>query len=214
LAERLTQHEQFTLNFAASCVESIAMWEYNLGTCQVLEGDPGGWGHVRLGVECDVWRLRLRLHIHAAKTDPDPDYRVTQDTAFSLASAIALGDDPLADWCGALLAREFAHPDFLLDWDHSPAFPFLTWMYALWRGITTDARHAPFHSFGVYSQVTVHLFDVTELTTADGSLTQLEGAVRVALYDQGNGYKLPFNHENGDNWRTLNDYYRKANFNG
>jgi hypothetical protein len=150
---RLTQHEPATINHLASAVGSIAMWEYQLGSFQVLMGDSSGWGHLYLAVECDVWRIRILLHQHSTTEEPDKEFAATHDTALALASAIALRDDALADWCGALLAREFAHPVFLTDWEHSPVFQFLTWMYALWRGVTIDAHHAPVGSFGVYGQV-------------------------------------------------------------
>jgi hypothetical protein len=77
-----------------------------------------------------------------------------------------LRDDPLADWCGDLLIREFEHPLFLIQWKRSPLFPFLTWLYALWRGRTIDARQAPIRSFGVYREVVAGWDDDTKLTSA------------------------------------------------
>ncbi len=163
---RLTQHEPATINHLASAVGSIALWEYQLGTFQVLTGDLSGWGHLWLGVECDVWRIRILLHQHSTIEEPEKEFAATHDTALALASAIALRDDALANWCGGLLAREFAHPVFLTDWDHSPAFPFLTWMYAQWRGTTIDARRTPIRSFGVYSQVIAEWDNDAALTSA------------------------------------------------
>ncbi|MCZ2342007.1 MAG: hypothetical protein LC104_09455 [Bacteroidales bacterium] len=168
LEQRLTEHEPATLRHVASSVWRIALWENNLGTLQILDGDPRGWEHLWLGMECDVWRLRVLHHLHTTSraANRGRKYRVTQDTAYGLATALALRDDTLADWCGTLLVREFEHPSFLTDWEDSPLFPFLAWLYALRRGRTIDARQAPVRSLGVYAKVIADWDDDTALASA------------------------------------------------
>jgi hypothetical protein len=150
---RLTQHEPDTLDHVASCVWGISLWEYNLGAFQVLEGDPSGWGHLRLGVEYEVWRLRILFHLHRTDEDRDRPFSVHRDVVCCAASAVALRENALADWCGALLLREFTHPDFLIKWGKSPLFPFMAWLYAQWRGRTFQTSQAAFRDLGVYQNV-------------------------------------------------------------
>jgi hypothetical protein len=150
---RLTQHEPATLDHAAGCIYQISLWEYNLGTFHILEGDPSGWGHLCLGVEYDVWRLRILFHLHRVSDDRDKEPGVHCDVACCIASALALREDALAGWCGALLLREFARPDFLTDWGKSPLFPFMAWLYARWRGRMLEMSQAALRDLGVYQQV-------------------------------------------------------------
>jgi len=153
---RLTQHEPATLDHAASCVYRIGLWENNLGAYKVLEGDPSGWGHLGLGVECGVWRLRTRFHLHTTVEGRGRESSAHRDAACCVAATIALREDALADWCGALKLREFARPDFLThrtQWGKRPFYPFMTWLYANWRGGEIDTSNPAFHKLGVYKKV-------------------------------------------------------------
>ena len=149
---QLTQHEPATLDLAASCVSRIGLWQSNLGAFKVLQGDPSGWGHLRLGQVCNVWRLRTLFHLHTVE-DRDTEYGAHRDAACGVAATIALRDDALADWCGALMLHQLENPAFLTEWGETPFFPFMAWLYARWRGSEIDTRKPPFRKLGPYKKV-------------------------------------------------------------
>jgi len=149
---RLTQDEPATLPHAAFCVYRIGLWENNLGAYKVLEGDPSGWGRLRLGVECSTWHLRALFHLHTT-VEGYKASGVRRDVACCVASTIALREDALADWCGVLMLREFAQPDYLTGGGKTPFYPFMAWLYANWRGGEIDMSNPAFRKLAVYKKV-------------------------------------------------------------
>jgi hypothetical protein len=157
LADLLKKDEPRALGFAKNCAFNLGMWESKFGARAVLEGDASGWGHLRLGTAWYVWRLRAMFHLYqmqVAQGEPVHHYDMQGSAMRGLAAAIALREEKLIDWGGSLLVQELSHPTgFFSDWDDTPFYPFMAWLFARWKHLKVDTGKPPLENLGVYQPV-------------------------------------------------------------
>lgn len=132
------QEAPATFPLIALKLDNLALWESKSGANSVLRGDATGWMHLRLSLDFREWSLRI-LHYLSAKARAEGRTSATYLHHFALtlcfAQAVALKDDPLADWCGGLMIDELLAPTGLLaGWDETPLHLLMAWLYANWRG--------------------------------------------------------------------------------
>jgi hypothetical protein len=117
---------------------NLAWWESKSGANAVLRGDATGWVHLRLSLDFREWSLRILQYLSArarAEGQRSANYQNHFQLTLCFAQAVALRDDPLADWCGGLMIDELLAPTGLLTgWDETPLHLLMAWLYANWRG--------------------------------------------------------------------------------
>lgn len=148
------QEKPATFLWISSELGYLALWADKFGAISVLNGDPAGWGHLRLSLNFREWMLRIRRYEYARALVEGRSFSATLfhgDLARCFALAVALKHDALADWCGQLVLNELRAPTGLMRmWDLTPFHPLMAWLYATWRKQRIPPNKQRWRDLGVY----------------------------------------------------------------
>ncbi len=139
---------------AYSSLELLGLYEGVQGCLLVTRGDPAGWPHLRASALASAWFLALRAGLwYRGVRSGFSGFTVQQAAGLALALAIAVREDEAAHWLGGVLVEGMKGPAPFADWRMNPFEPFITKLYARWRGEHLDVARPGVHPLGVYQAV-------------------------------------------------------------
>ena len=132
-------------------------WRGMVGSVKIADGDPGGWGDIRLAFLYRAWDVRTKI-ASGDRAGKIRDFSLNYGIAATHGLAIVLGDQAYANWIGERVLRSFKTKEraFTNDSDAPPFAPFLFQLHSLWQGEKFDLSRYRGCGLGPYADIVKH----------------------------------------------------------
>ncbi|HMF19859.1 MAG TPA: hypothetical protein VKE98_21820, partial [Gemmataceae bacterium] len=132
-------------------------WRGMVGSVKIADGDPSGWGDIRMAFLYRAWDVRTKI-ASGDRAGKIRDFSLNYGIAGTHGLAIVLGDQAYANWIGERVLRSFKTKEraFTNDLDAPPFAPFLFQLHSLWQGEKFDLSRYRGCGLGPYADIVKH----------------------------------------------------------
>lgn len=165
LSELSTPNDKTANSIRVDLVQ-VHCWKVAEGIVAVIENSTNRWKYIDLGLRFAVCDVQIAFGNYLDRRLPKRGALSDVEYPLVLAGAIALGHNVFADWFGEILVESYlSGKGAFRDWKWTPLYPFVTELYARWRGIDVS-KHLVHRSLDAYSGLLEYWDNPEKLTSS------------------------------------------------